>query len=283
MRNALPVTIGALALFAACSRPAPAADPAWRTALDELVATERAFARLAMDSTVQFAFMANMDDGTTIFRPGPVPAAAWLQANEFPPDLALEWQPAWADLGADRSLGFTTGPWRSGRRGALEYGGHGQYLTVWRRAPNGFVAALDWGISHPVPHDTAELALSDPPPASSSMGGTNEGLEIADEDLNAALENGSGAWVEYVAGNVRWLRNGAEPTFGVAAIPELRDGTTFVSLGARSAGSGDFGYSWGEQRSTADPASAPVGYYVRIWRTDADHSWKVIVDGAEGG
>jgi hypothetical protein len=54
-------------------------------------------------------------------------------------------------------------------------------------------------------------------------------------------------------------------------------------MGARSAGSGDFGYSWGEMRSAAEPAADPIGFYVRIWRTDADYSWKVVVDGADGG
>jgi hypothetical protein len=283
MKTVHTVTIASFTVISACSSPAPPTDPAWRSALDELISTERAFARLAVDSTVQFAFLANMDEGTTIFRPGPVEAVAALAANPFPPDLALEWQPAWADLAADRSLGYTTGPWRSGRRDSGEYGGHGQYLTVWRRAPNGYLAALDWGIGHPAPNDTAEIGLADPPPPGDGVRGTTEGLQIADEDLDAALESGNSAWAEYVAGNVRWLREGAEPSFGAAALPALRNGTTFVSLGARVAGSGDFGYSWGEQRSTADPGSAPLGYYVRIWRTDADHSWKVVIDGADGG
>jgi len=284
MTNPLPVSIAALGVVAACAQAAPEVDPAWRAALDELVASERAFARLASDSTVQFAFIANVDEATTLFRPGPVAAAEWLQANPFPSDLALEWEPASADLAADGSLGFTTGPWRSGRRVAGTWGGHGQYLTVWRRGSGGFIAVLDWGIGHPPPRDMIALRLAEPPiPATAAIGAAADGLAIADEDLNAALDNGSGAWAEYVAGNVRWLRNGVEPSFGAAAIPALRDGLTFISLGAKSARSGDFGFSWGEQRSTADPASDPVGYYVRIWRTDADHSWKVIVDGADGG
>lgn len=55
-------------------------------------------------------------------------------ATVFPSANALpRWDPLHADCSSDGSLGFTYGNWRS-RDGK---GGHGQYITVWRRQSDG--------------------------------------------------------------------------------------------------------------------------------------------------
>jgi ketosteroid isomerase-like protein len=283
MNRQLTIVATVLALAPACTRD-EGTHSRWRQDLDSLVAAERAFARLAVDSTVQAAFLANVDDTTMLFQPGPVPAASWLLENPFPVSLALEWAPAWADISADGSLGYTTGPWRAGRRGSGTYPDHGDYMTLWRKTPAGFIAVLDKGVSHDPPADTTELGLASPPstPRASSAGDDAQSVGIADEDLNAALAGGANAWSDYVAENVRWLRNGSLPAFGPAAIPRFDDGIRFVALGASMAPSRDFGYSWGEIHAPASTDAEPSGYYVRVWRTDAAGSWKVIVDNASG-
>lgn len=253
----------------------------WDAALGEVVATERAFARLATDSTVQFAFLAYLDDNAILFRPGPVTGPSWLAQNPMPPELLLEWTPAYADVAADGDLGFTTGPWQSGRRGdPTAARAFGQYVTLWRRTPSGFRAVLDYGIVHEEPPSVPTLEL--PAQAESGAlprpaGAASESLRIADEDLDEAVsDSGASAWEAYADERIRWLRNGRLPAVG-APFPLDRPGTVFRSLGAEAAGSGDFGFSWGEVREDGDGQNG-AGSYLRVWRRQRDGAWKVVLD-----
>jgi len=272
----------------ACS---PGTDTAtfedWRASLDHVVATERAFARLATDSTVQHAFLVYIDANGLLFRPGPVDGQSWLRQSPMPDDIRLEWQPAWADVSADGSLGFTTGPWRVGRRsdpGTIT--GAGQYLTLWRQSGDAYRAVLDFGTSNPVPEVEPDLTLASPPdlprPAMDEVT-ARESVQIANEDLDAALTGGgTPAWAPYAHETVHWLRDGAQPLTGPAAVPQDAYGKVFASLGSGAAHSGDLAYTWGEWRYATEPDGSPAGHYVRIWRRDSAGQWKVTLDARTG-
>jgi len=270
------------------SGSSPAADrAAW---LDEVVQTERAFAALATDSTVQQAFATFLAHDAILFRPGPVLGSDALSSQPMPADLALLWQPAFADVSAAGDLGFTTGPWRSGRRGTHpdSLRGAGQYVTVWRRTPDGFRFVLDIGISHEPRHadgpaDVVRAAAS-PLPGSgpaSDPGLARDALLIADQDLGQALADGDpAAYRSYATADVRVLRNGNAPGSGpdalIAAAPPFAIESAPDGVGV--AVSADLGYTYGQVRARGNAEPAPTGYYLRIWRRQDDGSWKLTLD-----
>lgn len=254
----------------------------WQTALDDVVATELAFARLATDSTVQHAFLANLAPDATLFRPGPAAGPAWLEANPMPADLRLEWQPAWADVSADGSVGYTTGPWRSGRRGVEATGGGGQYVTLWRRSADGYRAVVDFGTGGLAAPATPPLEVASPPGAMDPVDDTlaaRQSVMIADEDLGAALtSSGSVAWASYAHPSARWLRDGAEPVTGADSAPDDAWGRAFRVLGSDAADSGDLAWTWGEWQPSGEERSEPSGHYLRIWRRHTDGTWRVVLE-----
>jgi hypothetical protein len=260
----------------------PDGADSWQSALDDVVATELAFARLATDSTVQHAFLANIAADGLLFRPGPIDGPAWLEANPMPPDLRLEWQPAWADVAADGSVGYTTGPWRSGRRGTEATGGGGQYVTLWRRSPDGYRAVLDFGTGALASPATPPLERAVAPAAEAPVDDTlaaRQSVLIADEDLGVALTgSGSAAWASYAHPTARWLRDGAEPAVGADSAPDDAWGRTFQVLGSDAAGSGDLAWTWGAWQPAAEERSEPTGYYLRIWRRYSDGTWRVVLE-----
>jgi hypothetical protein len=280
MRLTFRLGLLAAAGIAACEPTSGVHD--WRTSLDEVVATELAFARMATDSTVQAAFLAWLAPDGILFRPGPVEGARWLRANPMPPDLRLEWQPAWADVSLDGSVGYTTGPWRSGRRGSATAGGFGQYVTLWRRTPEGYRAVLDFGTGGEPEATTPDLALSsDPDPASGTMDAASAtgSVRIADEDLGHALaSNGTVAWPEYAHPDVRWLRDGSAPAIGAAAAPGDAWGREFLTIGAGAADSGDLAWTWGAWQPAGEQRAEPSGQYLRIWRRQVDGTWRVMLE-----
>jgi ketosteroid isomerase-like protein len=273
--------IGIIAVSTAIACDGAGDTRGWRTSLDEVVATERGFAQMATDSTVQTAFLAWLAPDAILFRPGPVEGLAWLRANPMPADVRLEWQPAFADVSVDGSAGYTTGPWRSGRRDASPRG-FGQYVTVWRRTADGYLAVIDFGTGGEPEATTPDLELSPEPETSSAgtdYGSAIESVRLADEDLGLALaSNGTVAWPEYAHPAVRWLRDGAPPAIGPDASPEDAWGRAFLTVGADAADSGDLAWTWGAWQPAGEARTDPSGHYLRIWRRGGDGSWRVVLE-----
>jgi ketosteroid isomerase-like protein len=284
--------LAACLVLPACGRAGPVFDAGeWRAALAEIVAAERAFAALAADSTVQHAFEANIAPEGILFRPDPVPGAAALAAQPMPEGLALLWDPAFADVSRAGDLGYTTGPWRSGRRGAPpdSIRGGGQYVTLWRRTPAGLRFVLDIGIGHDpaaasLPATLEQAAVADavaPGSASADTGTARESLRIADEDLGAALAGSDfAAYRSYAGERVRVLRDGQPPAFGPDALTAAAPAVPVRSLGAGASVSvsNDLGYTWGSLQAAGDSVGTPLGHFLRIWRRQADGSWKLVLD-----
>src|ERR1041384_3834411 len=107
-----------------------------RAALASLVAAERAFCKAAVDHGVREAFLMNLADDSTLFRPHAVNGKRWTEASPARPGL-LTWFPIYADVSRDGDLGYTTGP--SGFRRSAEakeiYTGY--YMTIWKRQGGG--------------------------------------------------------------------------------------------------------------------------------------------------
>jgi len=99
------------------------------------------------------------------------------------------------------------------------------------------------------------------------------------------------AFVEYAAEDAVMYRNGMEPVMGKASIAELMAGENGVKLvwkplTADIAASGDLGYTRGSfvfytaPGEDGSPPKGPYeGYYLSIWKRQADGSWKWVYDG----
>jgi ketosteroid isomerase-like protein len=97
------------------------------------------------------------------------------------------------------------------------------------------------------------------------------------------------AFVEFAAEDAVMYRNGSEPIVGREAIrkvlaPEAAVKLVWEPLTADIAASGDLGYTRGSFTLTlpaAPDGKAPdpiKGYYVSIWKKQADGSWKWVFD-----
>src|SRR5436853_3401498 len=93
-----------------------AQKPDRRAALASLVAAERAFSKAAVDHGVREAFLMNLADDSTLFRPHAVNGKQWTEASPARPGL-LTWFPIYADVSRDGDLGYTSGPYEL-RQGA---------------------------------------------------------------------------------------------------------------------------------------------------------------------
>ena len=111
------------------------------SALSEMVATERAFAKTSEEKGTRDAFMMFIAEDGILFRPGPVMGKRWMQehpvaASDKRPLLA--WQPIFAEMSAAGDLGYTFGPWEfksdiKDEKAAA----YGHFATIWKKQTDG--------------------------------------------------------------------------------------------------------------------------------------------------
>ena len=265
--------LAAALVLAACAHRPPAMDiPA------SLAAAESAFAAHSVREDMRAAFLAAFADDGVIVRNGWTVSNAFLSNRPAPPIL-LEWRPQYVEVAASGELGLSTGPSRiTGKQKPDTPPSHGQFVSVWRRAPGGpWKVEVDLGISHPTDALWSEpLQLRTVPAVAPGSGS----LDQAEADFQRRLAAG-GARAAYEtrgARDLRLFRNGAAPA-AVAALPSppLPDhALTWTVEKSVTARSGDFGYTRGAFAAAAAPAN-PLGWYLRVWRREAG-GWRVFVD-----
>lgn len=84
------------------------------SALQSMVETERAFARMSEEQGIRPSFMAFIADDGVLFRPTAVKGKKWMTENPLSPSEKrplLSWQPTFADIALMGDMGYTTGPW----------------------------------------------------------------------------------------------------------------------------------------------------------------------------
>jgi len=267
-----------LALLAALAAPAPAAPKAAQ--VSDVVAAERAFARMARTDGVNAAFLHYSAPEGLVFQPGPTSAKAALAAHPIPA-VPLSWWPVYAGIAASGDLGFTTGPYVAGEG---ERKGHGWYFTIWRHQADG---SWRWLLDHGPPTREAAPYGADSPvvalPAGrrSAKGKALADVKTAEAALAAALAaDARAALPRFLAPDGRLMRMGPQPAVGAAAwAPILAAGPETIEtapLGGEASAAGDLAYTYGTARWQRNGARVD-GHYVRIWQRRAE-GWKLIVD-----
>lgn len=130
-----------------------------KSALQSMVDTELAFARMAAEKGTRPAFMAFIAEDGILFRPRAVNGKQWMVDHPLPPSdkrSSLSWYPTVAGMAAAGDMGYTTGPWEyKNDVHDAKPAAFGNFLTVWRKQTDGsWKFAIDLGVSGPQPNAT---------------------------------------------------------------------------------------------------------------------------------
>lgn len=260
-----------------------------------LAETERAFAKMSVDSGLVPAFLTYLHDSAVVFRPEPLNGKRWY-ASRGPSPSQLKWTPSYVEIAGSGDLGVSTGPWeyRSDRSDTAEVL-YGHFVSIWRKTKdNNFRVMADLGISHDKidikpDHVTfgPKAGLSDT--AAAPLLGQPPDEAISDaESTFVALGTSKGiaeAYATFLADDARVYREGFYPVEGKLAADSLYLGSSdrlgsqrkFVSASS----DGDFGYTygidvrWSPEQSPKDGARIS---YLRVWRKDLQGLWKISLD-----
>lgn len=276
-----------------------------KSALDSMVETEFAFAKMSVDQGTRPSFLAYIADDGILFRPGPVKGKQWMIDHPLPPSdkrPMLSWYPAVAEISSSGDMGWTTGPWefKSDIKDAKP-AGFGNFLTVWKKQPDGaWKFAIDLGVSNPEPNPKIEPWKSTPQRVQ-NVGGVaakvtsseTPSLLSRDREFSAAAAKGvRQAFADYSAKEVRLLRNGEQPIVGradaIASVEASTSAWSWDPTAGEASQWGDLGYTYGTYKRTKSGSNLKEeekiesGNYLRIWKKEVSitegRKWKVVAD-----
>ncbi len=285
----IPAWLAALAAACVASLPLSAALPELQGDLKSLVEAEREFSRTSEKKGIREAFLAFLAADALLFRPNPVNGRQYM--TDQPEDRGrLTWTPLFAEVSAAGDLGYTSGPYQYRPPGS-DAVGHGHYVSVWRKQPNGkWRVVIDLGIVHDqpegLPTEVSSPAAS-PSPAEKTDAEPSRGALLSADTAFSEVAADRGALAAYEAhasDDIRLYRMRDFPQVGKAAMRAALSGIsgrlTWKPSGGEVARSGDLGVTYGVAEflpGNVQGVSPYPGSYVRIWRRQ-DGVWKVVLD-----
>jgi ketosteroid isomerase-like protein len=275
----------------------PSASDSTPSALQSMVDTERAFAKMSEEQGTRPAFMAFIADDGILFRPTAVKGKQWMSEHPVPASdkrSLLSWYPSVAGMARAGDLGYTTGPWEfKNDIHDAKASAWGNFLTVWKKQGDGsWKFAIDLGISNPQPQTT--IAPWQPPKKHSqpeiarphNIASERDVLLARDREFATASSKSGGlqALQLFAAADVRVFREGVFPgSDKPSATMTISKGLvawTWQPLFADVSASGDLGYSHGLYELKKNGPGSLItekGNYFRIWQKQ-NGPWAVIVD-----
>jgi ketosteroid isomerase-like protein len=275
-----PVALCALSLVLPVGRAAGAEQAS------VIVEQEMAFAVSVRSLGVRDGFLDWLSSTGIVFRPGPVIGRNVYEKQPLGWNGLLAWNAVHAALSADGKMGWSTGPWtwRSDSTAPVAQG-HGEYLSVWKRAADGrWKVALDCGIGHPAPATTETTVTYSAPVPGQRLGSQPLAARKSLYDADASFARLSGsesvpaALGKFATDDVIVLREGEQRLTGRGRAQGALEGreskAKLVSTAQYIAESGDLGYTYGTfvTGGTSAPDSA---WYVHVWHRGPSASWRL--------
>jgi ketosteroid isomerase-like protein len=229
------------------------------------------------------SFVEFFADDAVIFHPGPINGKKFYSDQPGRPGL-LTWRPVVADISSNNDLGYTTGPWefrRNGKDDPQVY--HGYYFSIWKKQADGlWKVALDNGIDSGGPSPWGMDLMKAPGDSGQKLKAGKETAEdviaLDNKFSQEASSNGlQKAFQQYAVSDILILREGSDPMRGADAMSSLAKQGECTWQAVKAELSGDLAYDYGSGScKSADKTDA--ANYVRVWKKQADGSWKVVVD-----
>ncbi|MGI9088284.1 MAG: YybH family protein [Chthoniobacterales bacterium] len=273
-------------LAAALSLCAEETTPA--QALQTVVENEGKFFQLGQEKGTKTAFLTYLADDAIVFQPGPTNGRKVWEKKEGP-GISIVWKPLFAAIASSADLAYTTGPAEFRKKKDDEKPiGYGQFISIWKKQKDGsWKVALDTGSELPGASKSGEpeeLELSPSPEDAKPRdhAAAEKTLHAAEAKFDdAAKADSTIALSEASSPEVRVHRDGVFPAIGKGAATLMlsvrRGKLSHDRLGGGRSEAGDLAYTYGKY-SLKNPEKTETGYYLQIWRTQADASWKVTLD-----
>jgi ketosteroid isomerase-like protein len=249
---------------------------------EELLAADRDLARATELVGVIDAFVPALTDDAAYLHPGAPLLRGRNAVRTFlgtaAPLAGLTWAPAYADISARGTLGYTYGWTRWGTQ-------QGKYLACWHKQHDGTWLVSAYVRTVPVPLSSPPRQIQDTEPAAPVRGPADPAELLRADSAFARTSVASGvkaAFLAYAADDAIAFGGGAQINQGREAIGAGFDNfpagavLEWNPVAADIAESGDLGCTVGEAAITSRHYYSK---YLTVWKRQPDGGWKFVADG----
>lgn len=265
-------------------------------AADQIVAAERAMARLFREKGLREAYLSNLAEEAVTFRSGPCLARPIHEKRPADLPVLFAWEPELVDASLAGDLGYTFGPYHVyASRTAIEPVGQGHYLAFWRRQADGtWKSVVDVGTAHGKVDLTVQIRR---PVAVNDRRSTGHPVEDLEGEKAALLEIDRGfsvlvrskgmveAYMAFMAEDFHYCREGEYPAIGreaaAGALKTEPGSMEWRPQAAVVAVSGDLAYTYGTREDGSTPAGSGAQgrtSYLRIWNRGSGDRWVLFLE-----
>ena len=249
--------------------------------LDKLAATERSFAKTALDKGTRSAFLEFMSGDAIVFVPERTVAKPyWTGRPES--QGALIWAPNFGDVSSNGILGYTTGNWEFRAKGKSdEPSAFGNFVTVWLRQPSGqYRWVVDIGVTHAKPDKYTEDFSGPLGP----NGGNPDKLSAADSANRffemAGRQGAEKAYAAFATEDIRFFRENELPAIGRSKlIDRIKKSKGAYTFPKRSVffETADLAYVNNSYTFASEKGSVETGNFLQIWKF-VGGKWRIVLD-----
>jgi len=284
--------IGLIAMVAQPSLPSPVRA---NSALDSLVAAERAFAAMSLDKGVKESFLQYLADGAVVFQPQPIDGRKFWQARPSTRAI-LNWEPSFACVSSDGDMGYTCGPWvfqppadSSGTPVSPDRFLYGHFNSVWIKEKKvGWRVIADVGVTHVRPArggvGSKEFTAGPNLPIRTMMSSRVK-LEDLDRKLSKSMRTmpPREALAAHASQDLHFNSEGHVPTTNLEAsqgqLDSLGGFFNYIPQASRVSHSNDLGFSYGiaERYLSTKAAAADTCAYLNVWRLESGKVWQLAL------
>ncbi len=249
--------------------------------LQQMFAAEKAFVQSAADKGIKTAFLEVLASDSVIFHPEAVNGREYWSKRTDSPTSTLVRVPKFGDISYNGALGYTMGNWRSYPKGKSEaFADFGQYVTVWERRGDKFVATLDIGISHDkLPFsETDRVWRADKTRDPNKLGWSPADASMNFLKMSMSQSRLGAAYKQFADNDVRLLIEHEPPILGKKNVVKATNRYISVEFPKKVAlfQAADMAYTWNACQYANSNEGTEQGNCLHIWKL-REKKWRIVL------
>jgi ketosteroid isomerase-like protein len=261
-----------------------AQDPKQKENLQQLIKTEKAFARASIDKGTKISFLDFLSKESIIFDKSiPVNGLKYWQKIDF--KGTITWQPTIAEIAGSSDLGYIAGNYQFHNTSAEDKpSGFGSFVTLWKKQEdNSWEIAVDMSVWHDeIITDSAKIteiyAPFKPNELKNRMVLAERMVFMKDHFYWKNAKSSTNPFESHLAQNARIYRKNLKPIIGKQNAKVFLKKTydkklVYTGLKAISSNAGDLVCIYGIISGTGKS-----GTYLRIYKQEAKDAWKIAIE-----
>lgn len=254
-----------------------------KEAIAQMIATEKAFAKMALDKNTPAAFLYFLAPDGVVFDKGMPQNGLEIWKNKKPQGL-LQWQPIYAGMALSGDLGYSIGNWQASANAQTIASATGTFVTLWQKQNTGdWRVRADIGVAHKAnPNQVLKERFSAFKPSSNSVIQAERFVFMKDFYYWKNAQTSLNPHEPHLAENVLLIRDNNIPIEGKAnAVAFLQKNyqkkLIYTGLKTIVSQATDLACVYGSISGKAQDKDIK-GSFLRVWQQESKNTWKIVID-----